>query len=321
MELSRKLYRAGFGLVAAVSVGAIAYAGLRVSQAATFAIAKEAESGIVTTATTPVEPGASGGSAVKFDQAGGGSTGCQPLAKTDGGTWQCSFSDEFNDTTLASTWSPIPYSLGQACLVTDPAHLKETGGSLQVIATNTNTSGCAWTGGGMESLGKFSQHYGRFEIRAKIPAANSSWPAFWLLPDDNSYDGEIDIFEMLGGDNENVGGSLLPGNQHLSFTLHTPAGGPGPTTRCTIKPDDSSDYHTYTFEWTASGMKLLVDGIQCLNFTGYSDAGTSPPAFPATYNKAYHILVNLAVAPDGWGLPAPSPTPMTMYVDYVRVWK
>jgi hypothetical protein len=74
-------------------------------------------------------------------------------------------------------------------------------------------------------------------------------------------------------------------------------------------------------EWTAEGMKMFIDNVQCANFTGYSDSGTNPPAFPATFNKAYFILVNLAIAPTDWGIQPPSTTTMSMYVDYVRVWQ
>ena len=44
--------------------------------------------------------------------------------------------------------------------------------------------------------------YGKFEMRAKLPAGRGVWPAFWMLPvthsDDNLLDGEIDIMEYVG---------------------------------------------------------------------------------------------------------------------------
>lgn len=235
--------------------------------------------------------------------------------------WKLTFADEFEGTSVAPTWSKIPYGLGQACLVMDNNNLKVANGNLVITATATNSSSCKWTSGGMQSLGKFSQHYGRFEMRAKLPADNLAWPAFWLLPEDNSYDGEIDILETIGGNNMDINGTLLPGNKHGAFTLHVPAGGPGPTKSCAVTPDFSSDYHLYTLEWTAEGMKMFIDNVQCANFTGYSDSGTNPPAFPATFNKPYFILVNLAIAPTSWGIQPPTTTTMTMDVDYIRVWQ
>ncbi len=48
----------------------------------------------------------------------------------------------------------------------------------------------------------FSQAYGRFEARIKIPSGQGMWPAFWLLGDNISSVGwpkcgEIDIMEKM----------------------------------------------------------------------------------------------------------------------------
>ena len=44
--------------------------------------------------------------------------------------------------------------------------------------------------------------YGRFEMRAKLPSGQGSWPAFWMMPTDEVYgtwprSGEIDILEAV----------------------------------------------------------------------------------------------------------------------------
>ncbi len=43
--------------------------------------------------------------------------------------------------------------------------------------------------------------YGRFEVSAKLPSGQGSWPAFWMLPTDEVYggwpkSGEIDILRI-----------------------------------------------------------------------------------------------------------------------------
>lgn len=260
---------------------------------------------------TPTQP-ASGGSTANCGTS---------ITKSDGTQWQCTFQDEFDGTKLSSTWEEIPYGLGDSCLYNDPQHVRVANGNLELIATrNSNTDYCftqwglRYTGGGIQSQGQFAQKYGRFEIRAKFPKGDGFWPAFWLLPGDDSYDGEIDILESYGG-------RVEQGGDVGDFTLHVPAAGPGPQKTCRISPDYSSDYHTYTFEWKQGNMKAYYDGKLCADFSGLGEPnGTNPPAFPATFDKPYHILLNLAVQP-WWPPTSSTQLPATMQVDYVRVWK
>lgn len=66
-----------------------------------------------------------------------------------------------------------------------------------------------YVGGYLDTFGKFTQTYGYFEARMKLPAAPGLWPAFWMMPDrgedvkdwkrsDTSSGGmEFDIMEHL----------------------------------------------------------------------------------------------------------------------------
>jgi beta-glucanase (GH16 family) len=49
--------------------------------------------------------------------------------------------------------------------------------------------------GWLTTLGKFSQLYGRFEMRVRFPAGGvGTHPALWLMPDDNvTWPPEIDV--------------------------------------------------------------------------------------------------------------------------------
>lgn len=236
-------------------------------------------------------------------------------AKVGGGTWRCTWSDEFEGTELTDTWSLIPYGLGSACLFNDAEHVRVADGALQLVANPlpdshycTQQWGLEYGGGGVQSQGRFAQQYGRFEVRAKLPAGRGLWPQIWLLPDDNSYSGEIDMMEIYGG-RDNL----------ADATLHVPAGGPGPQGQCPIQPDYSSDYHTYALEWTKVSMRFLYDGVQCVEFVGLSGDGRSPP-LPSVFDRPYHVLLDLALQP-WWPADATTPFPAVMYVDYVRAWE
>jgi beta-glucanase (GH16 family) len=65
-----------------------------------------------------------------------------------------------------------------------------------------------WTSGILQSVNAdgegFTQRYGYFEMRAKFPKGNGTWPAFWLksvnqFTDRSQTRAEIDIIEAYGG--------------------------------------------------------------------------------------------------------------------------
>ncbi|MFV1996229.1 MAG: family 16 glycosylhydrolase, partial [Verrucomicrobiales bacterium] len=61
-----------------------------------------------------------------------------------------------------------------------------------------------YASGMMTTSGKFSQRYGRFEIRCKVPKGRGLWPAFWMLPEPPSWPPEIDVLEILGHETDRV---------------------------------------------------------------------------------------------------------------------
>ena len=70
-----------------------------------------------------------------------------------------------------------------------------------------------YTSARLKTLGKFSQAYGRFEARMKIPRGQGIWPAFWMLGNDIEKPGwpdcgEIDIMENIGKEPAIVHGTI-----------------------------------------------------------------------------------------------------------------
>ena len=70
-----------------------------------------------------------------------------------------------------------------------------------------------YTSARLKTLGKFSQTYGRFEARIKVPHGQGMWPAFWMLGDDIDKVGwpacgEIDIMENIGKEPDIIHGSI-----------------------------------------------------------------------------------------------------------------
>jgi beta-glucanase (GH16 family) len=173
-----------------------------------------------------------------------------------------------------------------------------------------------YTSARLKTQGRFSQKYGRFEARIKIPYGQGLWPAFWMLGDDINKVGwpkcgEIDIMENIGKE---------PGIVH--GTIHGPgySGAAGPEARYTLPFDQAfaRDFHIYAVEWDRDGIRFYVDDHLYVTRTP-SDV---PPAHKWVFNQPFFLLLNVAVGGDWPGSPDASSTfPQIMLVDYVRVYR
>ncbi|ASJ72538.1 glycoside hydrolase family 16 protein [Granulosicoccus antarcticus] len=153
----------------------------------------------------------------------------------------------------------------------------------------------------------FSQQYGRFEVRAQLPAGQGLWSAFWLLPSFDQWpEGvavlpEIDVMENLGHQ---------PNTYHT--TLHTNETGELTSFPFdhTMKSDLTKDFHLYSVVWTPESVNWYLDGQW---------KASSPT--PGDYTRPVHFLLNLAVGGTWPGSPdATTEFPASFNIDYVRAW-
>jgi beta-glucanase (GH16 family) len=172
-----------------------------------------------------------------------------------------------------------------------------------------------FTSARIKSAGKFSQRYGRFEARIKIPHGQGLWPAFWMLGEDIGkvgwpQCGEIDIMENVGHEPSTVHGSL-----------HAPGFGEKGVTSAYTAPDGkvlADDFHLYAAEWEPQVVRFYVDETLYATMT--------PADVPAggkwVFDHPFFLLLNVAVGGDWPGEPDVQHTkfPQTMLVDYVRVY-
>ena len=158
-------------------------------------------------------------------------------------------------------------------------------------------AGYQYTSGLLTTRTSFAQQYGYFEVRAKLPAGQGLWPAFWLLPSNGTWPPEIDIFEQLGND---------PTTMHE--TSHS-------TVRSSISQvthvDNPDQFHTYGMLWDQNYLVWTIDGVEVNRQTTPSDM-----------NQPMYILLNLAVGGTWPGNPdSTTPFPATMSIDYVHVYQ
>ncbi len=173
-----------------------------------------------------------------------------------------------------------------------------------------------YTSARLKTQGKFSQMYGRFEARIKIPRGQGIWPAFWMLGDDIDKVqwptcGEIDIMENIGKEPNIVHG-----------TIHGPgySGGAGIGLPLATAVDQkfADGFHVYAVEWEPKQIRFYVDEFLYETRT----PADLPKGTKWVYDHPFFIILNVAVG-GGWpGNPdATSVFPQTMLVDYVRVYK
>lgn len=211
----------------------------------------------------------------------------------------------------------------------------EDGGmTVRIGADVTNNNGKKydsariWTMNDDRTTAKFSQTYGRFEAKIKMPAGSDKqglWPAFWLLPVDSVYgswplSGEIDIMEARGREGNKADGTIHFGR---------PWPNDGSSGGSMVWDDDPlaiTEYHIYSVDWTPEYMSFQVDGEEYYRVSSwYSEDPANPAkyAFGAPFDQPFYIVLNMAVGGtyDGNLEPSSAALPAEMCVDYVRVYK
>ena len=246
---------------------------------------------------------------------------------SESAAWKLTWSDEFNGSAIDSTkWS---FDLGGngwgnhelETYTSRNVNARVEAGSLVITARKETFTGADkitrnYTSARLLTKNKFTQAYGRFEARIRIPYGQGLWPAFWLLGENIDTVhwpncGEIDIMENIGKEPSIVHG-----------TFHGPgySGGNGIGASYTLAGDRkfADDFHTFALEWEPNIMRFYVDG-------GLYQTRT-PSDLPAgsswVFDHSFFMIVNVAVGGDWPGNPDVTTVfPQQMLVDYVRVYR
>ena len=199
------------------------------------------------------------------------------------------------------------------------AHVE--GGLLVIKALNETFTGPDgqtrnYTSARLLTKNNFTQAYGRFEARIKIPYGQGLWPAFWMLGDNIGTAGwptcgEIDIMENIGKEPSTVHG-----------TFHGPgysgASGIGAAYALPNGQKFSDDFHTFAVEWEPNVVRFYVDGLLYKTRT----PADLPIGTSWVFDHPFFIILNVAVGGYWPGNPdATTVFPQQMLVDYVRVYQ
>jgi beta-glucanase (GH16 family) len=241
------------------------------------------------------------------------------------GPWQLSWSDEFD-----GDGPPDPgkwvHDLGgngwgnnELQTYTDRAeNAVRRGGMLVITARQETFRGSdgterPYTSARLKTLGTFSQAYGKFEARMKIPRGQGIWPAFWMLGDQITTAGwpacgEIDIMENIGKEPNTVHGTIHGPGYSGGQAIGAAFGG----------PVFADAFHVFTIEWEPNVLRWYVDGTLYQTRT--------PSDLPAgaqwVFDWPHFLLLNVAVGGNWPGNPDATTTfPQELAVDWVRVYK
>jgi beta-glucanase (GH16 family) len=163
-----------------------------------------------------------------------------------------------------------------------------------------------YTSGILTTQGSFSQKYGYFEIRAKIPVGVGVWPAFWMLADDGGWPPEIDVMEGRG---QEIG--------DMAMTTHWRIRATGSVQSCGfdfLVPDASSGFHDYGVLWMQDRLVYFIDRKP-----------VSDIKVPMGFDDPMYMIVNLAMGAKyfkGVGLVnAESPVMVEFQIDRISVYQ
>ncbi len=179
-------------------------------------------------------------------------------------------------------------------------------GSLKITAVK---EGSGYTSARLKTQGLYDFTYGRVEVRAKLPASQGTWPAIWMLganfptvgwPES----GEIDIMEQRGDDKGSVLGTCHWYEPSIS--------GPAEYSVTTEVANTSTEFHTYTTEWSEGSVKIYVDDQQYYELNNNADL---------PFNSDFFIILNVAMGGTLGGTIDSAFTQDTMEVDYVKVYQ
>ena len=274
--------------------------------------------------------------------------------------WKLIWADEFDGESLdASKWSYDIDCWGggneeRQCYTDSPDNVSVGDGKLTITALKQKHEGPAfppylqdtpkkakqtkkrkYTSGRIVTKNKGDWTYGRFDIRAKLPTGQGTWPAIWMLPSDDVYggwaaSGEIDIMESVNlgakckdcesGFEDRIHGTLhfydeWPNNRYRGDKVTLPNGIDG--------------WHTYSVVWSAGVISWYVDGKRYQRRTmdhwkSKSEKAKGNPLAP--FDQRFHMILNLAIggtwpeSENDKGVD-PSGFPKTLEIDYVRVYQ
>ena len=242
-------------------------------------------------------------------------TGTLSSGAADAGKWKLAWSEEFNGSGLVdgTVWN---YEKGfvrnreaQYYTAGRTENVAMRDGSLVITARKEDyLDNAKITSGSINTKGKKAFHYGRIEVRAKLPAGQGNWPAVWMMGVEGGWPkcGEIDIMEHVWAHSNTV-----------HATTHWFDKGKNGHTSKGAKIENQKPYaafHVYAVEWDESKLTFFLDDTPYFTF----DISLAGEGAENPFRKPHYLLLNLAIGGTWGGAVDDAIFPCEYLIDYVR---
>lgn len=196
--------------------------------------------------------------------------------------------------------------------VNDPKNLFFDNG-LVIRATKENS---VYHSARINTKDKFSFQYGKIDIVAQVPKGRGTWPALWMLSQENRYghwprSGEIDIMEHVGR-NEDV----------VFLCLHTEAYNHRHSEQYYFETkieEATTKFHTYSIEWDSESITYFVDDQLMVQYNKHDKPDTSHRGWP--FDQEFYLIINLAIGGKFGGPVDDSIFPVDFIIKDIKVYQ
>jgi len=142
---------------------------------------------------------------------------------------------------------------------------------------------------------KFSFKYGKIDILAKVPKGKGTWPALWMMPEDQVYggwprSGEIDIMEHCGNDlndlflclhTEKYNHAWNPNKEEQYYKVHN-------------IPNLTDDFQKYSLLWEEDAITYYLNDVELVRYEkGQEGRDVSHKGWP--FDENFYLIINLAM--------------------------
>jgi beta-glucanase (GH16 family) len=229
-------------------------------------------------------------------------------AASSGGLWVPTFDDEFEGSEVDAAkwsngfgWGDSAANFAGWC---DPGANVVVQGVLVQWADRLPHGDKPYSGACLHTKGTFSQQYGYWEARIRVPSGRGLHSAFWGKPANEEWPPELDVEEIAGA---------VPDTVIMSVHWRDETGHRSSNHRYQGS-NYSDDFHVFGAEWSPEGTVWYVDGVERARITdGAAEMAAKGP---------FYALLNLQVGLGGAAMPdATTPFPAYQLVDYVRMFE